>query len=318
MFFRVLLRFERRGSLNFVQHKPPPEFRGDFAPSFGAAVRLIQVFCIRINTHRIERVPCAILSLMHARIILLASLAVLAPIATNAAVTDVAVSAEEIQIVPPLPIAHAPLKVYGVIHNNGTADVEGIVTFAIDGVVIAQKPISLRASGVPEEVWAAWTPSTSGTSVVRISIAIDGAPDENPENNVARLTFLVAPPPAPPAKIKASVATNQPLHRRAHHHLPCRSFQHQQQSRIRQRERRRLHAKAKGTSLNQNCRSITHAFIATTSLSTTVPVTVAATTTETIQQTIVSPASTVHTTKTNSPSDVTLHLTRRVRSELVS
>ncbi len=246
---------------------------------------------------------------MHARIILLASLAVLAPIATNAAVTDVAVSAEEIQIVPPLPIAHAPLKVYGVIHNNGTADVEGIVTFAIDGVVIAQKPISLRASGVPEEVWAAWTPSTSGTSVVRISIAIDGAPDENPENNVARLTFLVAPPPAPPAKIKASAATKPaaPSKSPSPSSVPVVSTPTTITHSPTGTASPSSHAKAKEyVALKpKSVAAPTHAFIATTSLSTTVPVTVAATTTETIQQTIVSPAPTVHTTKTNSPSDVT-------------
>ena len=83
---------------------------------------------------------------------LLTLIVFLAPIATHAAVTDAAIFPNEVQIVPSLPIVGAPLKVYAIIHNNGTTDIEGAATFSMDGVVIAQKPISIRAAGVLEEV----------------------------------------------------------------------------------------------------------------------------------------------------------------------
>lgn len=122
---------------------------------------------------------------------------------------DIAASIGSITFVPSEIHAEESIRIYGTIVNVGRKDISGYVAF-YQGVILLDKPqpFSLKANGVPEEIWIDWTP-TEGTYNVMMTLVQTTPQDQNPGNNVTMTRMLtvtkrpppvvVVPPPPPPA-----------------------------------------------------------------------------------------------------------------------
>lgn len=115
---------------------------------------------------------------------------------------DVAASVGSITFVPPQIKAGESLRIYGTIVNVGEKDLTGHVGFYQGTFLIGEpQPFSLKANGVPEEVWVDWIPP-EGTYNIMMTILQTKPEDQNPSNNVSLTPLLtvrkpIAPPVAP-------------------------------------------------------------------------------------------------------------------------
>ncbi len=127
---------------------------------------------------------------------------------------DIAASIGSISFVPSEIHADESIRMYGTIVNVGKKDISGYVAF-YQGVILLDKPqpFSLKANGVPEEIWIDWTP-TEGTYNIMMTLVQTSPQDQNPGNNVTMTRMLtvtkrpppvvVAPPPPPPTQPPAA------------------------------------------------------------------------------------------------------------------
>ncbi|GEM_PF-4348300 len=123
----------------------------------------------------------------------------LAPTQVFAVTYDMVVEASSIIIAPLKPHVGQLAKVYVIVKNIGTQDVEGIVVFNDGDKLIGRKSLSLKAGGSNEDVWTTWLPATSGSHLVRVSVVNDsGYPDASPENNSVERAIVVEGDPDPP------------------------------------------------------------------------------------------------------------------------
>lgn len=131
---------------------------------------------------------------------------------------DVASTVGSISFVPPQIKAGEPLRIYGTIVNVGNQDLTGHVGFYQGTFLIGDpQPFSLKANGVPEEVWVDWTPP-EGTYNIMMTILQTKPEDQNPSNNVSLTPLLTvrktSPPPVqvqnepPPTMITSVSATS--------------------------------------------------------------------------------------------------------------
>lgn len=95
----------------------------------------------------------------------------LMPASVSACVTPLIPN--DIQPVPTAPIANNSVKLYASINPNCDQDVEGTVTFSIDGIELGTSPFSYKALGRTEEVWIAWTPEAPGVYMATVNIISD-------------------------------------------------------------------------------------------------------------------------------------------------
>jgi len=84
------------------------------------------------------------------------------------------------------------VKLNATINNSAAVDTEADVVFKDGPAVIATKPISAKANGAPEEVWAYWTPESVGDHNIGLNVALDGGVlDANPGDNRAGFNVFV-------------------------------------------------------------------------------------------------------------------------------
>ncbi|MCX6739786.1 MAG: PKD domain-containing protein [Candidatus Parcubacteria bacterium] len=88
-------------------------------------------------------------------------------------------------------IAGQPNRIYATIHNVGTEDVSGYVTFYQGNVLIGNsQPISVRAGGLADEVYVDWT-VPSGSFNIKADINGQLPKDENAGNDQIVTTLFV-------------------------------------------------------------------------------------------------------------------------------
>jgi hypothetical protein len=80
-------------------------------------------------------------------------------------------------------VAGQPNRIYATIHNVGTEDVSGYVTFYQgDALIGNSQPISVRANGFADEVYVDWT-APAGSFNIRADINGQNPKDENASND---------------------------------------------------------------------------------------------------------------------------------------
>jgi len=111
---------------------------------------------------------------------------------------DVAATVGSISFVPPQIKAGEPLRIYGTIVNVGNNDLTGYVGFYQGTFMIGEpQPFSLKANGVPEEIWVDWVPP-EGTYNIMMTVLQTKPDDQNPSNNVSLTPMLTVRKPSPP------------------------------------------------------------------------------------------------------------------------
>ncbi|MBI4250541.1 hypothetical protein HY622_03050 [Candidatus Uhrbacteria bacterium] len=111
---------------------------------------------------------------------------------------DVAATIGSISFVPPQIKAGEPLRIYGTIVNVGNNDLTGYVGFYQGTLMIGEPQLfSLKANGVPEEIWVDWVPP-EGTYNIMMTVLQTKPDDQNPSNNVSLTPMLTVRKPLPP------------------------------------------------------------------------------------------------------------------------
>lgn len=106
---------------------------------------------------------------------------------------DLGITAADISFSAPL-VSGQNIRIYAAVHNYGTKDVSGYVTFfQSDALIGDSQTISVRAGGLADEVYVDFK-VPSGSFNVRAEIRGQNPIDENPANDVA-LTTLYVPEP---------------------------------------------------------------------------------------------------------------------------
>ncbi len=109
-----------------------------------------------------------------------------------AALYDVSVGAGDVSFSPPELILDTPSRIYATVSNNGERDVEGVVRFYDNDVLIGTKFFSVRANMRPEDTWVRWTPQGYGAHTIRVVVENDDAfPDASPGNNGVSAAIFV-------------------------------------------------------------------------------------------------------------------------------
>jgi len=104
---------------------------------------------------------------------------------------DLGISGSDISFAKEL-IAGQNNKVYAAIHNNGSEDVAGYVTFYQGSILIgSSQPVSVRAHGLADEVYVDWA-VPKGSFNIRAEIHGQDPKDENPVNDTA-ISYLFVP-----------------------------------------------------------------------------------------------------------------------------
>ena len=85
---------------------------------------------------------------------------------------SVSVGAADIFLVPDPPFVGDTVRIYTVINNTGTKDVEGEAVFRDGSTRLGTKPFSVRVNGRSDEVWIPWQPS-EGYHDLKIELFMD-------------------------------------------------------------------------------------------------------------------------------------------------
>ncbi len=115
---------------------------------------------------------------------------------------DASVQTGSITFSPAQFYAGEPVRIYGVVGNQGTEDIQGYIAFYQGPTMIGDpQPFSMKKFGAPEEFWVDWTPDV-GTYNVAVRVIMTTPVDENTANNTAvssLMTITNRPTPPPPA-----------------------------------------------------------------------------------------------------------------------
>lgn len=105
---------------------------------------------------------------------------------------DVSLNGDDLLFRPPHTIVNQSNQIYIMVTNKGSSDVEGIVRVFDDGILIGEKPYSVKAASVRDEVWVAWTPKTIGNHAMKIEAVNDAStPDTTPADNIITVSRFV-------------------------------------------------------------------------------------------------------------------------------
>lgn len=118
------------------------------------------------------------------------------PVAAAPYASDLGIRAEDITIVPPPSqlVAGSRARIYAMVHNFGSHDVVGTVSFLQGPTLLGEtQPISVRAGGFADEVFIDFI-VPSGSFNILAKIQIPGSFDQNPANDEA-VTPLLNPLP---------------------------------------------------------------------------------------------------------------------------
>lgn len=105
---------------------------------------------------------------------------------------DVSIGAGDVSFSPPELILGTPTRIYATVSNHGERDVEGVVRFYDNDILIGAKFFSVRANIRPEDTWVRWTPQRYGAHTIRVDVDNDDAfIDATPGNNSIRTAIFI-------------------------------------------------------------------------------------------------------------------------------
>ncbi len=105
---------------------------------------------------------------------------------------DLSISNEDISLSRTELVTGDTIRVYASIKNFGTGDVSAFVTFFQGSEIIGDSQIvSVKAGGVPDEVFVDWQPEKTGSYNFRAELASFDPKDQDPYNNYAQSGLFV-------------------------------------------------------------------------------------------------------------------------------